>query len=121
MTRVGLAHNDHDLQGILQLQEASRAPTQDGFVTVKHTLEVLQAMHQIAPSVVAWDDDQTIVAYAITMPAEARPLVPILEPKFLMLDEMEIPGSWYVNHQNLSGRHRSLGRHCLGLASTGRG
>lgn len=99
MTRVGLARNDQDLQGILRLQEASRAPTQDGFVTVKHSLEILQAMHRLAPSVVAWDEAGEVVAYAITMPREARPLVPILEPMFAMLDPMEIPGSWYVMGQ----------------------
>lgn len=99
MTRVGLARNDRDLEGILALQQASRVPTQDGFVTVKHTLEILQAMHRLAPSVVAWDDQESIVAYAITMPREARPLVPILEPMFAMLDKMDIPGEWYVMGQ----------------------
>ena len=99
MIRVGLAQNDRDLQGILTLQQASRTPTQDGFVTVQHTLEILQAMHRLAPSVVAWDDADEVVAYAITMPREVRPLVPVLEPMFVMLEEMQVPGSWYVMGQ----------------------
>ena len=99
MTRVGLARHDQDLQGILALQEASREPTPDGFVTVKHNLEILQTMHRIAPSVVAWDEHDQIVAYAITMPQEARQLVPILEPMFQMLETLPIRGSWYVMGQ----------------------
>jgi len=99
VTRVGLARHDQDLQGILALQAASREPTQDGFVTVQHNLEILQAMHRIAPSVVAWDEQDQIVAYAITMPQESRQLVPILEPMFQMLETLAIQGSWYVMGQ----------------------
>lgn len=99
MSQVGLARSHDDLRGILKLQQASRTPTEDGFVTVQHTLEILQQMHALAPSVVAWDEQGEVGAYAITMPREARPLVPILEPMFVMLEEMQIPGSWYVMGQ----------------------
>lgn len=110
MTCIGLAENDQDLIGILQLQEASRTPTSDGFVTVQHNLEILQTMHQLAPSVVAWDEDRKIVAYALTMPQEARPLVPVLEPMFELLDQTQISGSWYVMGQvAVAPSHRGQG------------
>lgn len=103
---VGLAESDRDLQGVLALQRASRAPTRDGFVTVEHTLELLQAMHAIAPSVVARDPGGAVVGYAIVMTREARALIPILEPMFAMIERLP-PGTlspkpdarWYVMGQ----------------------
>jgi len=99
MTRVGLTRDERDLEGVLALQKASRAPTQDGFVTVQHDLGILQAMHRIAPSVVAWDEHGQVVAYALTMPRETRALVPVLEPMFQLLEGMSLTGSWYVMGQ----------------------
>src|SRR5688572_527295 len=99
---VGLVRSERELEGILTLQRASRAPTADGFVTVAHTLEILQAMHALAPSVVATDERGEVVAYALVMPRETRRLVPILEPMFAMLDgladQIAAP-RWYVMGQ----------------------
>jgi len=104
--RVGLAESDRDLEGILALQRALRAPTPDGFVTVRHTLEVLRAMHALAPSVVARDDAGEVVGYALVMPRETRALVPILEPMFAKVEELPPPAlsaapdpRWYVMGQ----------------------
>src|SRR5262245_11657243 len=84
----GLVESDRDLEGILALQRASRAPTQDGFVTVEHTLDILRAMHALAPSVVARDPQGAIVGYAIVMLREVRALLPILEPMFEMIERL---------------------------------
>ncbi len=99
MIRIGLARHELDLEGVLALQKASRAPTKDGFVTVQHDLVILQSMHRIAPSVLAWDEHDRVVAYALTMPRETRALVPTLEPMFQMLEGMSLTGSWYVMGQ----------------------
>jgi len=103
---VGLVESDRDLEGILALQRASRAPTQDGFVTVEHTLDILRAMHALAPSVVARDPRGAVVGYAIVMPREARALLPILEPMFALIERLPPaalgagPGArWYVMGQ----------------------
>jgi ribosomal protein S18 acetylase RimI-like enzyme len=103
---VGLAGSDRDLEGVLALQRASRAPTQDGFVTVEHTLDILRAMHAGAPSVVARDPHGAVVGYAIVMTQEARALLPILEPMFALVERLP-PGAlsarpdarWYVMGQ----------------------
>lgn len=122
---VGLAETDRDLEGILALQAASRAPTADGFVTVEHDLDLLRAMHALAPSVVARDarrDDARdasgeIVAYALSMPRETRALIPILEPMFALIDRLP-PGAlspkpdarWYVMGQvAVAPSHRGSG------------
>jgi len=103
---VGLAESDRDLQGVLALQRASRAPTQDGFVTVEHTLDILRAMHAVAPSVVARDPEGLVVGYALAMTEEARALLPILEPMFALVERLPPaalsarPGArWYVMGQ----------------------
>src|SRR5262245_52215066 len=103
LASVGLVESDRDLEGVLTLQRASRAPTQDGFVTVQHTLDILRAMHALAPSVVARDARGVVVGYALVMPRETRALLPILEPMFAMIERL--PASelspkpdprWYV-------------------------
>lgn len=103
---VGLAESDRDLDGILALQRASREPTADGFVTVVHTLDLLRALHALAPGIVARDDRGEVVAYALVMPRETRALVPILEPMFQMIEALP-PGTlcgradarWYAMGQ----------------------
>ncbi len=103
---VGVVDSDRDLEGILALQVANRTPTKDGFVTVVHTLDILRAMHALAPSIVARGADRSIVAYALVMPRATRELLPILEPMFALIDALP-PGSlcavpnprWYVMGQ----------------------
>jgi ribosomal protein S18 acetylase RimI-like enzyme len=120
MTRepsVGLVESDRDLEGVLALQRASRAPTQDGFVTVEHTLDILRAMHALAPSVVARDPHGAIAGYAIVMPRESRALLPILAPMFAMIERLP-PAAlsakpdprWYVMGQiAVAPAHRGSG------------
>ena len=114
---VGIAESDRDLEGILALQRECREPTADGFVTVAHTLDILRAMHAVAPSIVARDADGRIVGYALVMPRETRALVPILEPMFQMIEALPEsticgrPGArWYVMGQVAVGpAHRGTG------------
>lgn len=93
---VGLADGGADLDGILALQranlESSLAPDEaarEGYVTVVHTRAALEAMHAIQPSIVARVGHE-LVGYALVMPVECRPLVPILEPMFAKLAELNI-------------------------------
>lgn len=120
-----------DLRGILALQRQNLArnvgadeAVAQGFVTVSHTLESLAAMHALAPSIVARALDQggmssaprEVVGYALTMPVEARALVPILEPMFQKLSAL----SW--RGQLLSTlRHYVMGQVCVAKAFRGQG
>lgn len=98
---VSLATGEPDWLGILALQRATRAPTADGFTTVQHTVPLLQAFHDLAPSVVARDADGQVIGYALTMLRELAALVPVLAPMFDALarlpDLRERP--WYVMGQ----------------------
>jgi len=113
MFDIGLVRSDADLQQILELQAANLEPaltdTADGFVTVVHTLPILRAMHALMPSVVARDGGR-VVAYALSMPRQTRPLLPILAPLFEKLDGLLAGERWYVMGQVCVDRaHRGTG------------
>jgi ribosomal protein S18 acetylase RimI-like enzyme len=76
-----LALQRENLRGVGTAEDERR----EGFVTVEHTREVLEAMHAIAPSVIAREDG-ALAGYALVMPVETRALVPILGPMFDQLD-----------------------------------
>jgi RimJ/RimL family protein N-acetyltransferase len=83
-----------DLLQILELQRSNLARNlrpdeivRQGFVTVEHTLPVLERMHAIAPSMIAKDGD-ALAGYALVMPIECRHFVPLLEPMFQRLEAL---------------------------------
>jgi hypothetical protein len=119
---VGLAANDADFEGILALQRENLKPaltpaeaTEQGFVTLVHTLDMLRGMHALASSIVAKSGD-TIVGYALTMLCEARSLVPALEPMFEEIERVTWRGSPLTKR-----RFYVLGQICLArsVRSTG--
>jgi Acetyltransferase (GNAT) family len=84
-----------ELQQILALQKQNLAQNLNeveietqGFVTMIHDIEVLQQMHNLAPSVIA-KEKQDVVGYALVMLKECRELFPPLEPMFKNLDAIE--------------------------------
>jgi GNAT superfamily N-acetyltransferase len=120
--RVGLAENRADLCGILELQRANLRSTlsptdisEQGFVTLVHTLEVLSAMHDLLPSVVAKSGDE-VVGYALTMPVEARSLVPPLDPMFVELERAAWRGAPFTHR-----RFYVIGQVCVARAFRGTG
>jgi len=111
MLKATLASGKNDLQQILTLQKqnlirniSKEEMQSQGFVTVDHSIEMLEKMHQLAPSVIIKDDDK-VVAYALTMLCECKDLVPELESMFDRLDSMQWKGkplnnySYYVMGQ----------------------
>lgn len=103
--------NARELPQILELQRANLARNlspeeiaSQGFVTVEHTLPVLERMNAIAPSIVALDG-AALAGYALTMPPECRPFIPILEPMFDRLGSLGILGQrFYVMGQICVGK-----------------
>jgi L-amino acid N-acyltransferase YncA len=94
MITAGPVQSEAELAGILELQRAnlarSLAPAEiasQGFVTVEHTLELLQRMHRLAPSMVA-RDGPALAGYALVMPIECRSFIPVLQPMFARLDAL---------------------------------
>jgi GNAT superfamily N-acetyltransferase len=111
-----------DLRGIAALQRANLKSAlsaleirEQGFVTLVHTLDMLERMHELAPSVVAKAGDE-VVGYALTMVPEARPLVPALEPMFETLATARIRGQSIENV-----RFYVMGQVCVARAFRGGG
>ena len=94
MVEARQVQNRRELEQILELQRANLTRNlgpdevvSQGFVTVQHTLPILERMHAIAPSIVAKDGD-ALAGYALVMPIECRFFIPLLEPMFRRLDEL---------------------------------
>lgn len=111
-----------ELEQILSLQRdnliasvTAQEMKEQGFVTVSHTFEMLQQMHNLAPSIIIKDGDN-VVAYALVMLREFRNLIPALEPMFDNFDQVEWNGkplkdqSFYV-----------MGQICVDKAYRGQG
>jgi hypothetical protein len=98
---VGTVRDERELAQILALQRQNLAVTADGFVTVRHTLEILRAMHGQLPSVVARGESGAVVGYALSMAREAQGLLPVLAPMFARLDALPVLAGkrWYVMGQ----------------------
>ena len=87
LTATTVTNND-ELQQILDLQQLyltgqnnSVEEKEQGFVTVKHSLNVLQKMHELSPSVIVKDEGK-VVAYALVMTKECSSFIPVLVPMF---------------------------------------
>ncbi|MFN2549505.1 MAG: GNAT family N-acetyltransferase [Myxococcales bacterium] len=94
MAIVRPVESENELEQILALQRRNLARNLDaeevaaqGFVTVEHTLDVLQRMHSISPSIVA-REGEALAGYALVMPPECRAFVPVLVPMFERLDQL---------------------------------
>ena len=94
MVEAGPVEREEELQQILDLQRVNLARrlsaeelAADGFVTVEHTLDLLKRMHAIVPSIVAREGG-SLAGYALVMPVQCRPLIPILEPMFQRLESL---------------------------------
>ncbi|KIC90200.1 GNAT family N-acetyltransferase [Flavihumibacter sp. ZG627] len=106
--------NIDELNGILALQEnnlkdnlPAEVKSREGFLTIKHDLATLQAMHDLCPSVIAAEHDE-VIGYALVMPVEARELIPMLEPMFSQFDTLE-----YKDKPLGSYRYYVMGQVCV--------
>lgn len=122
MIRFKTVSTEAELTQILALQAANSksalSPAEqaaEGFVTVQHTLELLQLLHQEEPSVIAVDGT-TVVGYALVMPVACRNLIPVLEPMFAVLDTIR------YNETDLKKlRYYVMGQICIDRAYRGKG
>lgn len=94
MTTVTSAQSEADLQGILALQQANlrrslpaNVAAEQGFVTLRYTLDQMRQMHRAGPSVIAKDGD-AVVGYVITTLPETRQFVPELASLFDQIDAL---------------------------------
>ncbi|MBS2027507.1 MAG: GNAT family N-acetyltransferase [Deltaproteobacteria bacterium] len=117
MLEVRPVSSDHDLEQILALQRqnlarslTSEQVSSEGFVTVEHTLEALEKMHALEPSIVAVDG-AALVGYALVMPVACRAFLPILEPMFERFEALGL----------MRERFYVMGQICVAESWRGRG
>lgn len=122
MIAYGTVQSKDELQGILALQSQNLSANlsldeirQHGFLTVQHTLNDLERMHTLEPSIIAKSDD-TVIAYVLAMTLEARHHIPILQPMFELFDSIS-----YKNNPLLSYPFIMIGQVCVGREYRGKG
>lgn len=86
------ANTDKDLRQILALQKrnlpsgiSKEEAKSEGFVSVHHTLELLQQMNEICPHTIAKDGD-TVVGYALSMHPSFGNSIEMLKAMFIEID-----------------------------------
>ena len=95
---IKLADKTQELHQILALQKEnhfSNLSKEDidnkGFVTVKHSFDILEKMNVKAPQVIA-KDNNLVVAYALVMLLEFKNLIPVLVPMFSTFETIKFKG-----------------------------
>jgi ribosomal protein S18 acetylase RimI-like enzyme len=113
--QAGLVQSHDELSQIIELQRANLGASvssdearEQGFVTLVHTLDILKKMHAFAPSVVAKDGDR-VVGYALTMTSECRPLLPMIDPLFVMIEQLKLPSFYVMGQVCVAKSHRGSG------------
>ena len=90
---ISTAQSDERLSQMLQLQQDNlpgvisvEEAKEQGFVSVTHDLDLLRAMNEPYPHIVALDEDK-IVGYTLVMLKKMRTTVPILISMFDIIDQ----------------------------------
>lgn len=106
-----------ELQQILQLQErnlpeklSEQERLSEGFVTVRHDLELLRKMNDVCGHVIAMDLD-TLAGYALCMHPKFSNSIGVLKPMFQQIDQ-QLPGD---------NRYMVMGQVCIAKAYRARG
>ena len=122
MLKAGIVSSTHEIEQILALQQiylrGKKSATEEkdqGFLTVKHTFDALQQMHNREPSVIVKHHDR-VIAYALTMPSACRHLVPVLVPMFDHFDSF-----FFDNRLISSYNYYVMGQICVDKAYRGKG
>lgn len=110
------------LQQILDLQQqnlpdaiSAEKLVKEGFVTVQHSLPLLEEMNRAAPQVIA-KDGELVAGYALVMLKEFQDKVPVLKPMFTMLEQLE-----YRQRPLPETPYYVMGQICIAEAYRGRG
>jgi ribosomal protein S18 acetylase RimI-like enzyme len=111
-----------DLQAILTLQRQNlkQLVSEDekqsqGFVTVEHSLDLLQQMHEQAPSILVKEGTQ-LAGYALVMLTECKELVPELISMFNRFNMLQWKGKLLSEYN-----YYAMGQICVAKAFRGQG
>jgi ribosomal protein S18 acetylase RimI-like enzyme len=121
-TIIKFAETDAELNQILQLQQSNHfyhltdeEKRLNGFVTVKHDIELLKKMNAVAKQIIAIDND-VVVGYALVMLREFSEVVPVLQPMFHMFNQLS-----YLNKPLDDYSYYVMGQICIAATHRGQG
>jgi ribosomal protein S18 acetylase RimI-like enzyme len=113
------AKSREELKEILLLQEKNHRDTlsnlEDGFVSLKHELPLLEKMNVVTPQIIAKAENK-VVAFALVMPVAFKKDVPVLLPLFEMLENVSYKGKKIVDYS-----YYVMGQICVDEAYRGMG
>jgi predicted GNAT superfamily acetyltransferase len=110
---ISLAETTADLEDILLLQAKNLLQNltkeqllKNGFVTVRHSLELLEQMNREAKSVIARSEN-ALAGYCLAMPESFRHDIPVLVPMFEEIDRLHYKG------KSIKGNYLVVGQVCV--------
>lgn len=119
---ITTAETEEQLQGILDLQKqnlvtelAEEEKQAEGFVTLKHDLDLLRRMAAHSPQVIVLHNGK-VVAYALTLSPVLRNEIPLLAPMY-----EELRGLKYKDRPVPPERFMGAGQTCIGKEYRGLG
>lgn len=120
--QIKLSETTQELQGILDLQKVNllseiseKESADQGFVTVRHSIEQLMLMHSLEPHVIAKDGEK-VIGYILAMTKESRHLVPVLVPMFKQFDHLDFKGKLLSDYD-----YMVIGQICVDKSYRGQG
>jgi len=111
---------DEELNGILKLQEqnlkevlSADDKSKEGFVTLKHTFDMLKLMNDKCAHCIAKYDDK-VVGYALSMKQDFKKDIPLLVPMFIEIDNA-------LFEKNTRLNYIAMGQICIDKNHRGQG
>lgn len=100
--QIGRAQSRLELEQILSLQKNNspnslsvKEMEQEGFVTVTHTLDLLDDMNKVCQHIIAKENDK-IIGYALCMHPKFSNEIDVLKPMFKEINSVLPPGEKYM-------------------------
>ncbi len=122
MIEFGVAQDMQDFEQIIALQKANMEAVisaseskEQGFLTVKHNIDLLAAMNEPFPHIIARDQNK-IIGYALVMGQEMKNRIPILIPLFRKISELS-----FNNQAIQDSRYFVMGQVCIEKNYRGKG
>ncbi|QNR83758.1 GNAT family N-acetyltransferase [Pedobacter riviphilus] len=122
MITITNSSNMEELEGILELQKQNLkkdlTPEQikeQGFVTVSHSLEDLEKMHQYESNIIA-KDGELVVAYVLAMTKQSKNDIPRLVEMYESFDHIQYQGKSVSSYSYIV-----VGQVCVSQAYRGNG
>lgn len=122
MTNLSVVQSEDELLQIHHLNQKNlkqnldeRTKKNEGFVTWLYSLELLKKMHQLAPSIIAKDEEK-LVAYALTTLKQSAAFHPDLEKMFVNLETVQYQSKFLSDY-----RFYCMGQICVAKDYRGEG